>query len=215
MAIAEGRGGQQVVADGSQSTLRLDRNNALVQTQAHGSYTEPTRRGTVFVASTPLAGITAAAAHLSPVAAGAATLLSLYNPSSSGVELAILRVTGDFLSGVVEVGTYCWNFHGFANVSAAQSAELTRSGRISGSSSPDASKARAFANEAITGGVLGLQGPNIGMWATAGTQRFDQLIDGMIVVPQGCMVTIAAPTNAITTVSAWSIWYEEVAIAIS
>lgn len=210
MSLLEGRAGSTNVSDGTTGALRLSRESALAVAPANGYYAEAVRRGNVYVASTPLAGITAAAAHLSPVAAAAATLLSLHNPPSSGKVLSILRVTGDFISGTVEVGTYCWNFHGSSSVSAVQSAALTRKCFIDGASSPaGGTVAKAFANEAITGGLVGLQGPNIGMWATAGTQRFDQLIDGMIVIPQGCMATIAAPTNGTSTVSAWSIWYEE------
>lgn len=212
MSLLEGRAGSTNVSDGTTGAIRLTRESALVVGNANGFYAEAARRGRVFVASTPLAGITAAAAHLSPVAAAAATLLSLHNPPSSGKLLSILRVTGDFLSGTVEVGQYCWNFHGASSVSTAQAAALTRCAYVDGAASPSGgSVAKAFANEAITGGLVGLQGPAIGMWATAGTQRFDQLIDGMIVVPQGCMVTVAAPTNATSTVSAWSIWYEELA----
>lgn len=211
--IIEGRVGPVGGTDGTSGTVRTDPSGALAVQQVHGAYAEASRRGAIFVASTPLAGITAAAAHLSPVAAAAATLLSLYNPNNSGKVLSILRVTGDFISGTVEVGTYTWNFHGTATVTAVQSAALTRCTKVSSTASPEGTVAKAFANEAITGGVAGLQGPPIGMWATAGTQRFDQNIDGLISVPQGCMVTIAAPTNGTSSVAAFSIWYEELAVA--
>ncbi len=211
MATLDGNVGPKAPGTGAVTGARFDLNGSLATVQAHGVYAEPSRRGAIFVASTPLAGTTAAAAHLSPVAAAAATLLSLHNPIGSGVELSILKVTGDFISGTVEVGTYCWNFHGASSVSAVQSAALTRCARVNGTSS-GAGKAKAFTGEAITGGLLGLQGPNIGMWATAGTQRFEVPVDGLITVPEGCMVTIGAPTNATSTVSAWSIWYEELAI---
>lgn len=170
------------------------------------------KEGRAYSISTPLAGTTAAAAHLSPVAAAAATLLSVYNPQTSGYVANVWRVTGDFISGTVEVGTYTWNFHGSATVTAAQSAALTRNLLVSGAASPDGCPFKGFTGETITGGVLALQGPPIGMWATAGTQRMDQWIDAAIQIPQGGMVTIGAPTNATSTVSAWSIWVEAVVI---
>lgn len=208
-----GEVGVSSVSDGAEVGARFSNTGALVTSQGHGRFAEASMRGNVYVISSPLAGTTAAAAHLSPVAAAAASLLTLYNPQSSGYLASILRVTGDFISGTVEVGTYTWNFHGICSISATPNAIANKCLINGASAAAPQGNMKGFADTALTGGLLGIQGPPIGMWATAGTQRFDQDIDGAIVIPEGCAATIAAPTNGTSTVARFSIWYEEIRIA--
>jgi hypothetical protein len=215
MSTLDGNIGPKAFQQGGKiEGARFDSRGSLVVTEAHGRYTEASRRGKLYSIGTGFLGTTAAAAHLNPVAAAAATLLTLYNPKGSGVELSILRVCGDFISGTVEVGCYCFDFHPEAVITATPNAvaKCLRAGEAAGQGTTPAGKARGFTGTALTGGAAGVEGPTIGMWATAGTQRLEREINGAITVPQGCAVTIAAPTNGTSAVSAWTIEYEELDI---
>lgn len=206
--------GALVQGDGvAQTPTRKGRTNAQVVTDAHGRFHEAASRLKIFFISNGFLGVTSAAAWLTPVAAAAATLLTLYNPGNSGVLASILQAKVALLSGTTEVGEYVWNYHVNTTITATPNAvsKCTNIGAAGAGTTP-AGNCRGFANTALTGGVAGLEGPPIQTLNVATGNDFAQPIDGSVIVPQQCAATIGAPTNGTSAVVYGAILYEEVPI---
>jgi len=75
------------------TTTRRDRLGASVVTQLHGRFYETASRGNVYVGSSASTGI----ALIAPATGGGHP--TLWNPSGSGVNLSVLRVTLGYVSG--------------------------------------------------------------------------------------------------------------------
>jgi hypothetical protein len=84
--FAELRAGVRRLIDGGADLIRGTQDSALVTADGHGRYGEMGARGFVFSGGTGAAGTTIVAANNTPVAAAAASILSLYNPIGSGVD---------------------------------------------------------------------------------------------------------------------------------
>lgn len=98
----EGQVGPRTVADGANTELRQGRTGALVVSDGHGRYREPTSRGLVFIASTAVAGV-APGTTLST-----APPMALWNPPGSGVNLSVARTSLGFVSGTLGAGTIAY-----------------------------------------------------------------------------------------------------------
>lgn len=174
-------------------------------------------QGKVFQASGAQAGTTIAAGHVAPPAAGAATLLSLLNPMSSGVNLEVIQTTIGHVSGTPGAGTftYCMAYQGEA-VTAAEAGAIKRSLYASQKNTI----AKAWAAATLTGSIVHLvmahvpSAPFAGALAATseGTARsIVHDVDGMIVIPPGWMLTLAPAATGTTHVVAVAITYAEVA----
>ena len=86
MAIElQGTVGPQTLSDGANAVARLGRRGEVIVGAIGGTYAEAVRRGNVYHASTPVAGVD----HGTTVDTTA--MLSLYNPTGSGKLLVILH----------------------------------------------------------------------------------------------------------------------------
>jgi hypothetical protein len=84
---------------GATGVARASRTGAQVVTHGHGNYTEPATKGAIMEACTPVAGIAPGTAlSTSPP-------LTLWNPPSSGKNLAILKSYMGFISGTLGGGS--------------------------------------------------------------------------------------------------------------
>ena len=108
------------------SGLRASRNGGLVVTPEAPALYEPASRGVIFSCSTALAGTTVVAANNSGVAAAAATILSLYNPLGSGVNLALIKTGVWFTSGTPAAGMWCYNVAYNQTITATANAVMGR-----------------------------------------------------------------------------------------
>lgn len=97
--LSEGKVGLVVGADGALNPLRLDKTSALVTANGHSFYGEAAQRGTMFSASTPVAGLAPGT-----VLAVAATF-GLWNPPSSGKNLVVLKASLGYVSGTLGGGS--------------------------------------------------------------------------------------------------------------
>jgi len=163
------------------------------------------------------AGTTIAAGHVAPPAAAAATLLSILNPSNSGVNLEIIQASIGHVSGTPGAGTftYCYSQQGSALDGVAEAGAIKRCTYVGSASTV----AKAWAATTLTGGVVHFvaahfpSAPFAGaIAATTEATAFSQVhdVDGMLIVPPGFMLTIAPAATGTSHVVAVSITYAEV-----
>lgn len=100
--LSQGRVGPLTGADGTQSTVRLEKEIAQIIAQLRGKYAEACERQQVFA-------VHAEAGIYPGTSVGTTTALDISNPLTSGVRLEILKVGLGFLSGT---GGYGWLGHG-------------------------------------------------------------------------------------------------------
>lgn len=208
--LSEGSVGQQSVSATSRP-LRLTPDGSLVAAAGQGDWYEASRNGRLYEVTNGFAGVTSAAAWLTPVAAAAATCLSLWN-SSSNMALAVHEVTIALLSGTVEAGLYTINVHYNCTAISATPNAIHRNLNLSQVNPGTApiGVGRGFSNTAITAGLVGYDGPVIGVTpAVVGGKTVRDFRGGLIVAPYA-MITIGAPTNGTSAVIGASIVYAEV-----
>lgn len=216
MALSEGKVGPVLLSDGSGSAQRMTRTGALATTQTHGDYTEGVSRQSVF--SMQLAAITTgtAAGNIVGAAAAAATQFALFNPVSSGYNLALLRFNFVTNSGTPAAGQI---MHGIyvGGVPTLAANGTIRNNYINGRSSVANGYALA-AGAALTGGTVApvpLMAANIGQTATvAGSQQNATLdrLDGMIVIPPGTGWAPLLPGAGTTWLWSAAITWEEIPV---
>lgn len=208
--MLEGRIGAFRGQKGSPSPVRQGLDSEVVVGQAHAAYQEPTLQGQVYTISTALAGITVAAANVSPAAAGTGQpLVGVYNPPGSGKLLVIWKALVATVSGTPG-GPFGWNV-------IKPSAGITAAGTVpTNNKTLDAagSKAKGFVNQATTsspaGAMFRVVGGPAAVAAGAGLYGVAEELDGDIVVPEGGFVGIYATAVGTTHVVAASMTWEEV-----
>ena len=193
------------------SGLRASRNGGLVVTPEATALYEGASRGTVFSCSTALTGTTVVAANNSGVAAAAATILSLYNPIGSGVNLALVKTGVWFTSGTPAVGMWCYNVAYNQTITATPNAVMGRN-----LPSGAATSASGFTQTALTGSGAQTFLRGFGTMfagaiaATTPALHWDDASD--IVLPPGGVITICSPGTGTSVIVMASIVYQEVAI---
>ena len=193
------------------SGLRASRNGGLVVTPEATALYEGASRGTVFSCSTALTGTTVVAANNSGVAAAAATILSLYNPIGSGVNLALVKTGVWFTSGTPAVGMWCYNVAYNQTITATPNAVMGRN-----LPSGAATSASGFTQTALTGSGAQTFLRGFGTMfagaiaATTPALHWDDASD--IVLPPGGVISICSPGTGTTVIVMASIVYQEVAI---
>jgi hypothetical protein len=210
--------GPGVNADGrGPSSLRLDRQLALVTVNSHGSLYEQASRGNLFTCSGAVTGITVAAGHVAPPAAAAATTLTLSNPVGSGYNLEILLGILNHLTGTPGTGCWSWctaNAVGATVITATPNA-VVRPCLAGGANSI----ASGYTATALTGGplhVISRQMPSSVFAGAIGATSVNtvgiDIVDGGLVIPPGFIVTLAPPATGTTHVVAATILFAQVAI---
>lgn len=193
------------------SGLRASRNGDLVTAQGIPNNYEAASRGLVFSCSTALTGTTVVAANNSGVAAAAATVLSLYNPIGSGVNLALIKTGVWFTSGTPAVGMWCYNVAYNQTITATPNAVMGRN-----LPSGAATSASGFTQTALTGSGAQTFLRGFGTMfagaiaATTPALPWDDASD--IVLPPGGVITICSPGTGTSVIVMASIVYQEVAI---
>lgn len=175
-----------------------------------GKYAEQAARGLIMAVSTAVTGTTVAAGNVAPPAAAAATVLSLYNPMNSGVDLEVLKVFLQHISGTPGAGAWmhCLSYSP-AITATENAAPACSNGGTDGA-------AKGFTQTALTGGAVHTNYRAFGgMFAgaiaatTPGQFQVDD-VDGEIILPPGYVLSIAAPAAGTSHVVAASIVFAEV-----
>ncbi len=108
----EGVVGPQSLQDGAQAQPRLGKTAEQVVQTLHGALYEVVKRGSVFIASTGVAGVAPG------TALSTTPPFTLYNPVNSGVDLVVLLATLGYISGTLGAGTVFLGVNSNANQAA-------------------------------------------------------------------------------------------------
>lgn len=192
---------------------RAGREGQTISADLTGKFAEATSRGQVFTATTAVAGVTVAATHVTPLAAGTGTpILGLFNPPGSGKNLEILKVQAAWVSGTTGAGGLVFNVAFAQNISVAGNT-VPRSNLVGGANTV----ALAFTNTATTGSTIGLlfralNGCTVFAGAIAATTvglNCGEEVEGSIVVPPGGYFAIAAGLAGTSPIVQAAITYRE------
>lgn len=214
---AEGQVGPRYMADGGNTEWRQCRTGALVTTQSHGGMAEAAMRGKLFSGTTAVAGTTIVAANVSPVGAAAASILSVYNPVSSGVVAVVHRAIIQNISGtpgaVAMTLDAAFNQVITATPNNAGNAGTWPINHLAGGNS---GSCIAYTQTNLTGSaiqtyfrLLGHVAFATALAATTPDLLKIEMFEGEIVIPPGAILTLSAGATGTTHVVAASFTWEE------
>lgn len=194
--------------------FRSSRDSSLVSADGHSRWHEQTSRGLVYTVTTAPAGVAIAAGNSAPIAAGSATVLTILNPLGSGVNLEILQGWVFCISGQPAAGFWSWcGAPADVSITATEAGALKRPCFVSQS----VSRVKAWSGATITGApvqpvvkpfpMVLPSGGNIDETVYDVTQVDN--VDGMILVPPGCVISLA-PAAVTTATYGAGIMYAEV-----
>ena len=198
--IIEGRVGAQTLGDGSIAAPRLGKLGELITGDAVGKYYELARRGQLFMAAMQ------ASAALGTALTATAVTLSLYNPLSSGVNLAMLQCTIT-LGGAVQQTTtqtsqayvYAANVGPLVTAPASNTAAiivpgvLTNNGSIAAGTGGGIGRVYTATTLPAVGIIVRLHPFSVNQAITtagASSGHGIDYIDGALVLGQGTIVTL-------------------------
>lgn len=206
--LFEGYVGYKKASDGSVTGARLDRTAALLTTDAHVNYVDPVSRGAVMVVSNAVAGVAPGTAF------STTPPMVVWNPPSSGKNLAIFKTALGYVSGTLGGGTYCYGIYTSQATVPTTGTELVPSNALIGF---PRGVGRAFTGSTI-GAAPSLYRPAyvVGAWVgtTASiTGPMIDVIDGGIILTPGTVFAIQGIAGAGTTpLVIFSVAWEELDI---
>jgi hypothetical protein len=219
--VAEGQVGPRYVQDGSNTELRLGRTGEVVTVDAHARYYEPGYRGKLYSAMTAVAGVTIIAEMVTPVAANKQTVLSVYNPQSSGVNGVLHKVQVIHISGTPGAGNN-WSIEAtYGERITVTPNNYATSGAMPTPHYPSNTNGQLMAYTALAVGtanahvlfrVLGLVSFATALAVTTPNLAYVEDLQGEIVIPPGCILTLAPPALGTSHVVVASMSWEEVPI---
>lgn len=202
------------LSDGSETSLRADKQSNQVVTDGHGRYHEAASRGNVFMAAS--ASVTVAATTNSGQSLGTVQpILGICNPLASGKMFSLLSTNIATISGTPG-GPFYYNFTTGISGLNTYTAATVRSTYLSGlGGSGVAQVATQGTAMAVIGGAttalteLGVIGGPAAVAAGAGMYQVTDDVAGRIIIPPGTILTIATHTTGTTHVlKAWMAWEE-------
>jgi len=217
MAIpVSGQVGPVPAADGSQTLIRQGRDSETIVADYVARFAEATRRRKTFSGTTAIAGTTIVAANNHPIAAAAASAISLYNPLGSGVDLHILQAFLIAVSGTPGAGMFVWDVAFNQTITAVQNnngtagvmpvcnyaSGITGAGKIFTQTALTGSGAQVLLRPyaAFFGGAVGATTPGL----------YVDNVDGGIILPPGGLASIASPATGTTFVVGMGIEWAEI-----
>lgn len=209
--------GASSASDGDRDGVRVSRDLCLVQNDGRGSRAEASSRLNVFAAMTAPAGTTVVAANVTPIAAAAASIITVYNPPNSGVRVEVLSAWFSLISGTPPAGGFVYNVAYNQNISAVPNNGGTAGIRprccFSGGAT---SQALVYTQTALTGGIgsqiLLRPVPMISFAAALAAGRRTSFNDNAmsdVVLPPGALISLAAPALGTTVVMAAGFMFQE------
>lgn len=183
--LAEGKVGIVNAQDGTINTLRQERTGAVVVQFAHGSYAEAALRGSIMEVSNAVAGVAHGTAFTTTPP------LALWNPPSSGKNLALLKCSVGYVSGTLGAGTIALGFVPAQVTVPTTGTELTPVCSMVGM---PRGVARAFTGSTFTAAPtlfrpVFAQGAFLATTATP-TDWATAIIDGEVIVPPGSAIAL-------------------------
>jgi hypothetical protein len=216
--IIETRTGKGFGSKGTTNPARASNDLSITVAESRGRFAEGAINQELFQGFTAAAGSTVAAANISPVAAAAASLISLYNPISSGITAEVLKAFINSISGTPGVGGFVYNIAFNQIITAIQN-----NGGVTGNIplctylGNRASACKIFVQLALTGSGVQVLGRPLPFAPFAGAITatspglvcYDPL-EGEIILPPGGLLTIApTATGTSHVVNAGFVWQEK------
>jgi hypothetical protein len=204
-----GQPASQTIASATPVTARLGGLGDLIVTELMGRYYENVYRGNVFTAAQAAVGSTIIAANVSPVAAGAAALFTLYNVAGNTKNAVILRAIINQISGTPG-GGLVWNIiPAPSGISAA--GNITPINNLNFAAA--GSQMRVLSQTALTGSVLAtmfrpIGGPAAIALGAGNNATLEETAGDIIVVPGAALVIAATATGTTNVVCCGLTWAE-------
>ena len=186
--------GPQKRADGAEAPIRGGLTGEVVTGNAHGFYTEQSSRGGIYSVCTAVVGVAPG------TALSTTPPMVIWNPSSSGVTLNILRVALGYISGTLGAGSVVYAMAGGQTVAPTTGTVLgvsTTSSELRGGQGK-AYQGSTVANTPTIVRPAFTMGAFLASTATPPAPIFD-LPDGSITVPPGCCFVVQAIAAAGST----------------
>lgn len=193
--LIEGKVGPQVLTDGASPVLRAGRDGALVTQAGHAVYQEAVLRGRCFAASVGAAGVDHGAAL------GTTPPFTLYNPLASGVNLVVLTSMMGYISGTLGAGVVVYAVNTAPGaVPPTGGTELTPGNLLLGKPR-GIGKAYTGATVPATATIFYAAFNLMPVLATSAVSpwRAQDHVDGMIVVGEGCCLSLQGIAGAAGT----------------
>ena len=211
MATVESKVGPQTVSDGTTTQARLGKAAEAVVQDAHSRFYESNYRSKRFVATSAVAGV--AGQEATSLAASCA--LALCNPTNSGVNAVIDKLTIGLISGTAGVCAYVWAVYAAqGNTAAAGTAITPKAANLSSA----ASACTAGTGSNVVGGAPTLlRATGLSTGANAGGANMPEIlienVDGGIILPPGqALVLFGAGAAGTSEKNIYSLEWEEVPV---
>lgn len=183
--------GKQLLNNGVDADVRLERTGSLVTTDGHARYMQNTLDGEVYI------GANAGGTPVTTQAGLSATTpaLTLYNPVGSNVYLVLQTVTVDITTAPAAAAGFmlAYNLANAAAPATVTNAAVTSA--IVGSTYTGAGQCYRIATLAAAPVAFRFIGGTTGAAAISGFQIIDH-IDGEIIIPPGVAISIQATSAA-------------------
>ena len=206
MAVLQGQEGTLVLAAGSANQItRIDRSGASIVTDAHSRYQEPTRQGSVYLASTQ-AGIATSVA-LSATQTG----FTLTNPAGSGKNLVVIDALIALTTAPAAGATLVWaaNVNPVATA-VVQTTPLVVRNAILGAGSTAVGLAASAVTLPASPVVVRAIGGGVVATGSVTTPFIRDEIAGSIILAPGTALSLSSLTTSISAVI--SVTWEEITI---
>lgn len=198
----EGKVGDQKLSDGSDSTLRLSRNGALVTGNGHAEHETAVLEGDVYI------GANAGGTPVTTQAGLSATTpaLTLYNPTGSGVNLILMTVTVDITTAPAAAAGLMLAYNTASTTAPATTTAATVTNALLGTAKQPNGQCYRIATLGAAPVAIRFIGGTTGAAAISGVQLIDK-VNGEIIIGPGVAVSIQA-TSAAAILASFS-WEEE------
>lgn len=205
----EGKVGPQVLADGNDADVRLNKVGALAVADAAARYYEAVSRGNVYRGSTAVSGVAPG------TSIGTTAAFSLWNPPDSGVNLVLLEVSVGYISGTLGAGTIFFVANTNTNAAATTGTAITAVNALVGKTSAAIGKplttATLPATPTLVGPFCSLQA-SLASTAVAPWQ-IHRYLDGSLAVSPGGTLSLEGVTAAGSSpLLVFGVAWEEVAV---
>lgn len=200
----QGKVGQQILSNGSESDLRMSKNGSLVVMQGGGKYNESVVAGSVYIGANLGGTPVTTQAGLSATTPA----LTLYNPVGSGVYLSLLSVSVDITTSPAAAAGLMLAYNLATAVAPTTVTTANVTNALIGTAKQPTAACYRIATLAAAPLAFRFIGGTTGAAAISSTQLIDK-IDGEVLVGPGTAISIQA-TSAIAILA--SFCWEEIPI---
>lgn len=202
----EGTCGPAVITDGTKARARLGRSAEVITANLRGRFSEASQRRSIWIGSTPAAGVTV------PIYNSTTQQCVLYNPLGSNKRLSLLRTSIGYISGTMVAGHFVYATQTLLSsaVSGTQSA-LINNGLLQNASIGGATGILYTAATVVAMTYLMNVGISQVVQAATATNAPWTMIDeveGMITIPPGGAIAVAANVAAAVVANISLVWEE-------